>query len=341
MLIANSLLVPNWATPEHFRELEDDGPDDVRPDDRGLVDLHRHPGHPAGHLRDLRRGRRPALRRHAGRHDHPHRRARRHGRRAAAGGHRQRRRGAVRRGRPVAGPAPARARLPRRDRRLARRRHRPGRGGEAGAPGAVGRPWSATRADVFPSWWRRGWAPDVVTDQTSAHDALNGYVPHGMSLERGARAAARQARRSTSSGRRESMAEHCRAMVDLQRAGAVVFDYGNGLRGAGPGRGLRRRLRLPGLRARLHPAAVRPRRRTVPVGLPVRRRRRPRGDRPGRAEGVPGRRPAAALGAVRRREGQGPGPAVADLLARVRRAARRRARRSTTWSPPVRSRRRS
>ena len=57
VLIANSLLVPRWATPEHFRELEDAGPDDVRPDDRGLLDLHRHPGDPPGHLRDVHRGR--------------------------------------------------------------------------------------------------------------------------------------------------------------------------------------------------------------------------------------------------------------------------------------------
>ena len=67
-------------------------PDHVRPDDRRLVDLHRHPGHPAGHLRDVRRRRRQAVRRHAGRHAHPHRRLRRHGRRAAARGHAQRRR---------------------------------------------------------------------------------------------------------------------------------------------------------------------------------------------------------------------------------------------------------
>ena len=65
-------------------------PDDVRPDDRRLVDLHRHAGHPAGHLRDVRRRRREAVRRHARRHPHPHRRLRRHGRRAAAGRHDER-----------------------------------------------------------------------------------------------------------------------------------------------------------------------------------------------------------------------------------------------------------
>ena len=58
VLIANSNLVGKWATWEHFRELEQRGPDDVRPDDRGLVDLHRHAGHRAGHVRDVRRRRR-------------------------------------------------------------------------------------------------------------------------------------------------------------------------------------------------------------------------------------------------------------------------------------------
>ena len=66
-------------------------PDDVRADDRRVVDLHRHPGDPAGHLRDVRRRRRQAVRRHAGRHADRHRRLRRHGRRAAAGRDAQRR----------------------------------------------------------------------------------------------------------------------------------------------------------------------------------------------------------------------------------------------------------
>ena len=63
VLIANSNLVPKWATWEHFDELDRRGPDDVRADDRRLVDLHRQPGHRAGNLRDVRRGRAPALRR--------------------------------------------------------------------------------------------------------------------------------------------------------------------------------------------------------------------------------------------------------------------------------------
>ena len=67
------------------------GPDDVRPDDRRLVDLHRQPGHRAGHLRDLRRSGPAALRRGSGRALDPDRRPRRHGRRAAAGRHLRRR----------------------------------------------------------------------------------------------------------------------------------------------------------------------------------------------------------------------------------------------------------
>ena len=99
-------------------------PDDVRPDDRGLVDLHRHPGDRAGHLRVLRGDRPPPLRRLARRHDHPHRGARRHGRRAAARGDDERGGGAVRGGRPRSHPAPARDPLPRRGGRRSRRRGR-------------------------------------------------------------------------------------------------------------------------------------------------------------------------------------------------------------------------
>ena len=73
--------------------------DDVRPDDRRLVDLHRHPGHPAGHVRDVRRAGAAALRRHAARPGRAHCRSGRHGRRAAAGGDDERWRRAGDRGR--------------------------------------------------------------------------------------------------------------------------------------------------------------------------------------------------------------------------------------------------
>jgi len=88
----------------------------------------------------------------------------------------------------------------------------------------------ANAADVLPELVRRGITPDVVTDQTSAHDALNGYVPNGMSLD-DAIELRRDKPNEYVDRAMASMAEHCRAMLDLQAAGAVVFDYGNGLRG--------------------------------------------------------------------------------------------------------------
>jgi len=84
-------------------------------------------------------------------------------------------------------------------------------------------------ADVLPEIVRRGVAVDVVTDQTSAHDPLNGYVPQGLSLSEAAELRKRDpeeyVRRSTA-----SMVVHVDAMLALQRAGAVAFDYGNNIR---------------------------------------------------------------------------------------------------------------
>ena len=114
VLIANSNLVGDWANWEEFRRLEDLGLTMYGQMTAGLVDLHRHPGHPAGHLRDVRGGRRQAVQRHAGRHHHRHRRSRRHGRRAAARRHDERRRRDLHRVRPRADPAPDRPPLPRR-----------------------------------------------------------------------------------------------------------------------------------------------------------------------------------------------------------------------------------
>jgi len=85
-------------------------------------------------------------------------------------------------------------------------------------------------ADVFPELLRRGVDVDVVTDQTSAHDPLHGYVPRGHTL-----AEAGDLRNADPSGyvrqARASMAVHCEAMVGFLHAGAEVFDYGNNLRG--------------------------------------------------------------------------------------------------------------
>jgi urocanate hydratase len=84
-------------------------------------------------------------------------------------------------------------------------------------------------AEVLPEIVRRGVRVDAVTDQTSAHDPLNGYVPEGLSLEE-----AEGLRRTDSRGYVErstaSMARHVEAMLALKRAGAVAFDYGNNIR---------------------------------------------------------------------------------------------------------------
>ncbi|HEX6640858.1 MAG TPA: urocanate hydratase [Thermoanaerobaculia bacterium] len=108
-------------------------------------------------------------------------------------------------------------------------------------------------ADVLPELVRRGVTPDVVTDQTSAHDALNGYVPAGLTLaaadELRVRDPKEYVRRSM-----ESMATHCRAMVELMQRGAITFDYGNNLRGQARDAGYADAFAFPGF----VPAYVRP-----------------------------------------------------------------------------------
>jgi urocanate hydratase len=84
-------------------------------------------------------------------------------------------------------------------------------------------------ADVLPELLRRDVIPDIVTDQTSAHDPLNGYVPNGMSLD--AALALRQQDSDQYVARSmAAMGKHVEAMLELKRRGAVVFDYGNNLR---------------------------------------------------------------------------------------------------------------
>jgi len=84
-------------------------------------------------------------------------------------------------------------------------------------------------ADVFEAFVAAGITPDVVTDQTSAHDLLNGYVPAGLSLPE-ADALRREDPEEYVRLARASIVRHVRAMVELQRRGAQVFDYGNNLR---------------------------------------------------------------------------------------------------------------
>ncbi len=122
---------------------------------------------------------------------------------------------------------------------------------------AAGRPLSiglcANAADVYPELVRRGVTPDLVTDQTSAHDTLNGYVPNGMSL-----AEALELRRTDPGEyvRRAcaSIVVHVQAMVALQKAGAEVFDYGNNIRGVARDQGYADAFAFPGF----VPAYIRP-----------------------------------------------------------------------------------
>ena len=100
-------------------------------------------------------------------------------------------------------------------------------------------------ADIFPEFVKRGIVPDLVTDQTSAHDELNGYVPRGIPYEE-----ALSLRKSDPEKYIDmafkSMAVHCKAMLDLHKMGSVVFDYGNNLRGQAKKAGVENAFDYPG-----------------------------------------------------------------------------------------------
>jgi urocanate hydratase len=100
-------------------------------------------------------------------------------------------------------------------------------------------------ADVLPELVRRGVVPDVLTDQTSAHDELNGYVPNGMTL---AEAEALRATNPDDYIRRSvaAMGVHVAAMLDLQKRGAVTFDYGNNIRAQAVKAGIATAFDIPG-----------------------------------------------------------------------------------------------
>ena len=120
-------------------------------------------------------------------------------------------------------------------------------------------------ADVIPELAERGVVPDILTDQTSAHDPLNGYVPNGMTLE-----AALELRQRDPQAYQErsldAMARHVEGMLRLQKMGAVTFDYGNNIRTFAFQRGVKNAYDFPGIRARLYPSAVLRRPRPVPLG---------------------------------------------------------------------------
>src|SRR6185312_15642993 len=96
-----------------------------------------------------------------------------------------------------------------------------------GEPRSIG--LVANAAEAYEELLRRGVVPDVVTDQTSAHDPLGGYVPDGFTLDDAAALRASDSERYIGLAR-ASMAAHCAAMVSFQERGSEVFDYGNSLR---------------------------------------------------------------------------------------------------------------
>ena len=100
-------------------------------------------------------------------------------------------------------------------------------------------------ADVFPELLRRNVAIDIVTDQTSAHDPLNGYVPRGHDMDSAAKLRTDDPDRYIAEAR-ESMAVHCEAMVGFMERGSEVFDYGNNLRGEAKLGGFQNAFAYPG-----------------------------------------------------------------------------------------------
>jgi urocanate hydratase len=100
-------------------------------------------------------------------------------------------------------------------------------------------------ADVLPEFVKRGIVPDVLTDQTSAHDELNGYVPHGLPYEEAIRLRRENPEEYIQRAYR-SMAVHVEAMLALQKSGAKAFDYGNNIRGQAEKAGVARAFEIPG-----------------------------------------------------------------------------------------------
>ena len=122
---------------------------------------------------------------------------------------------------------------------------------EKGEPASIGLVGNC--ADVFQAIHDKGFIPDIVTDQTSAHDPVNGYVPNGMTYEE-----ALQLREEDPKKYEElslaTMAAHVRAMLDLQKAGAETFDYGNNIRQFAKEQGVENAFDFPGF----VPAYLRP-----------------------------------------------------------------------------------
>ncbi|MED4797767.1 urocanate hydratase [Priestia megaterium] len=108
-------------------------------------------------------------------------------------------------------------------------------------------------AEVLPQMIERGFIPDIVTDQTSAHDPLNGYLPVGFTLEQGEVLRTENPEEYVRKSK-ASMAVHVQAMLDMQKEGAIAFDYGNNIRQVALDEGVKDAFNFPGF----VPAYIRP-----------------------------------------------------------------------------------
>lgn len=108
-------------------------------------------------------------------------------------------------------------------------------------------------SDVLPEMIAKGFIPDVLTDQTSAHDPLNGYIPSQMSLEEAAELRKNDPEQYVKLSK-ASMAKHVRAMLEMMEKGAVTFDYGNNIRQVAKDEGVENAFAFPGF----VPAYIRP-----------------------------------------------------------------------------------
>ncbi|MEB2278045.1 urocanate hydratase [Bacillus sp. ILBB4] len=108
-------------------------------------------------------------------------------------------------------------------------------------------------AEVLPQMIKRGFIPDIVTDQTSAHDPLNGYLPVGFTLEQGEILRTENPEEYVRKSK-ASMAVHVQAMLDMQKEGAIAFDYGNNIRQVALDEGVKDAFNFPGF----VPAYIRP-----------------------------------------------------------------------------------
>ncbi len=122
---------------------------------------------------------------------------------------------------------------------------------ESGKPLSIGLLGNA--ADLVPKFAKMDTIPDMVTDQTSAHDELDGYVPNGMTYEE-ALALRRSDPKKYVQESFRAMGEHCRGMLDLMKRGCITFDYGNNLRGQAKKADVENAFDFPGF----VPAYVRP-----------------------------------------------------------------------------------